>query len=141
MNEVLNYKLRTMPINSSGWTAINSVGKPMSYIRELSPSKVSPPLDTKTLVLLEAGSQCTIVIPFILDSLEYLESHVVEIPLGINIVRKSKITGCKCIIDGAELKNNQVSADGREMLLVFSEGDSKYEVSLSQEGLLIVNKY
>jgi hypothetical protein len=141
MLDILQCQLLTMPIQTSGWTAISSSGRPLSYIRELAASKVEPPIDSRTLVLLEAGAQCTLVIPFLLDGLSYLETHIVEIPIGQNITKKSTVVGGKFILDGVELRTNQLSEDRREMLLVFMEGASKYEIGLDRQGLLNVKRF
>jgi hypothetical protein len=140
MSDVLQSQLATAPLNTSGWTAIRQNGYPMSYIRELSPAKVSPPNDARTIVLHESGAQVTIVIPFVPDKIEYLETHCVEIPVGFNAQKESKVIGCKCVLSGVELRSNSLSADKREMLLVFMEGTHEFEIALDQQGGLSVKR-
>lgn len=140
MSNILQSKLSTSFSNTSGWTAIRQNGKPTSYIREMSPLKVEPPVDSNVVILQEDGAQVVMAIPFLLDRIEYLESHLVEIPVGQNCKKESRIIGCKCILSGVELRTNQLSIDKREMLLVFMEGSSCYEVALNKDGGLTLSK-
>ncbi len=140
MSIVLQANLNTTTINTSGWTAIKSTGHPIAYIRELSPNKVEPPGDTRTLILQESGAQVTLVMPFTVESLNYLETHVVEVSMEDNKTNESQVVGCKCKLDGVHLKSNELSRDKRGMLLVFMNGSKSYELSLTQEGEFVIQE-
>lgn len=134
---VIKDRLRIVPLNQSGWTVFREGGRIKQYIRNGQTQKEEIPLDSRTIVLQENGSQVLIVAPFNLDSLEYYEQCVVEVMIPVNgdvETGDGVVIGGKCIIGGVRLKSKEKSDDGREVLLVFEESTSRCCISLLGTG-------